>query len=54
MASISEKFLRLKINKWSAERKLVFEETVNFQVPRPPVNIRPQRIEQAGGKPQKW
>ncbi|EBP3906533.1 hypothetical protein S312_23125 [Salmonella enterica subsp. enterica] len=49
MASISEKLLRLKINKWSAERKFGFEETVNFQAPRPPANIRPKRIEQAGG-----
>ena len=26
-----------------------FGEIVNFQHPRPPANIRPQRIEQAGG-----
>lgn len=49
LASVSEKLLRLKINKWSAERKFGFEETVNFQAPRPPANIRPKRIEQAGG-----
>ncbi|ECG8633892.1 hypothetical protein FNN91_23505 [Salmonella enterica subsp. salamae] len=42
------------MNKWSAERKFGFEETVNFQAPRPPANIRPERIEQAGGEPQKF
>ena len=35
--------------KWYAERKFNFEEIANFQEPRPPANIRPQRIEQAGG-----
>lgn len=48
-ASISEKLLRREIRKWSAERKFNFGEIVNFQHPRPPANIRPQRIEQAGG-----
>ncbi|CBA34674.1 hypothetical protein Ctu_2p00010 (plasmid) [Cronobacter turicensis z3032] len=41
--------LRREIRKWSAERKFNFGEIVNFQHPRPPANIRPQRIEQAGG-----
>jgi len=35
--------------KWYAERKFNFGEIANFQEPRPPANIRPQRIEQAGG-----
>lgn len=49
LASISKKLLRRKIRKWSAERKFNFGEIVNFQEPRPPANIRPKRIEQAGG-----
>jgi hypothetical protein len=49
LASILKKLLRRKITKWSVERKFNFEEIVNFQEPRPPANIRPQRIEQAGG-----
>ncbi|WP_255584491.1 hypothetical protein, partial [Citrobacter sp. Colony322] len=49
LASISKKLLRRKIMKWYAERKFNFEEIANFQEPRPPANIRPQRIEQAGG-----
>ncbi|MDG5868003.1 hypothetical protein [Klebsiella pneumoniae] len=49
MASISKKLLSRKISKWSVDRKFNFAEIVNFQVPRPPANIRPERIEQAGG-----
>lgn len=49
LASISKKLLRRKIMKWSTGRKFNFGEIVNFQEPRPPANIRPQRIEQAGG-----
>ncbi|EAA8668075.1 hypothetical protein CGY19_26285 [Salmonella enterica] len=49
LASISKKLLRRKIMKWYAERKFNFGEIANFQEPRPPANIRPQRIEQAGG-----
>jgi hypothetical protein len=48
LASISKKLLRRKIMKWYAERKFNFGEIANFQEPRPPANIRPQRIEQAG------
>jgi len=49
LASISKKLLRRNIMKWYAERKFNFGEIANFQEPRPPANIRPQRIEQAGG-----
>ncbi|ECV2984211.1 hypothetical protein F2368_22950, partial [Salmonella enterica] len=49
LASISKKLLRRKIMKWYAERKFNFAEIANFQAPRPPANIRPKRIEQAGG-----
>ncbi|HGA5583420.1 TPA: hypothetical protein ACISZ9_004220, partial [Salmonella enterica subsp. enterica serovar Potsdam] len=49
MASILKKLLRRKIMKWSVERKFNFGEIANFQEPRPPANIRPKRIEQAGG-----
>ncbi|WP_253283075.1 hypothetical protein [Cedecea davisae] len=41
--------LSRKIRKWSAGRKFNFGEIANFQAPRPPANIRPPRIEQAGG-----
>ena len=49
LASISEKLLSREISEWSKDRKFNFAEIVNFQAPRPPANIRPQRIEQAGG-----
>lgn len=49
LASISEKLLSRKISMWSADRKFNFAEIANFQAPRPPANIRPKRIEQAGG-----
>lgn len=48
-ASISEKLLSREISEWRADRKFNFEEIANFQELRPPANIRPQRIEQAGG-----
>ncbi|HBY0537905.1 TPA: hypothetical protein MIO50_01665 [Klebsiella pneumoniae subsp. pneumoniae] len=49
MASISKKLLSLKIRKWSVERKFNSGGIANFQAPCPPANIRPKRIEQAGG-----
>jgi hypothetical protein len=49
LASISKKLLSRKISTWSADRKFNFAEIVNFQAPCSPVNIRPKRIEQAGG-----
>lgn len=48
LASISEKLLSRKISMWSADRKFNIAEIANFQAPRPPANIRPKRIEQAG------
>lgn len=39
---------------WRADRKFNFAEIANFQAPRPPANIRPKRIEQAGGEPNKF
>ena len=49
MASISKKLLNHKISKWSVDRKFNSGGIVNFQAPRPPANIRPKRIKQAGG-----